>query len=64
MKAIVTIKLKYGYLIISREVESLTIEEIFSASLVTDGDYSHRDKVGRVAIELLEDELEEKEETE
>ena len=53
MKAVLTVKMKAGYLIVSREIDALTMEEICSGSVVEDDGYSSRDKVGRVAVDIL-----------
>lgn len=53
MKAVLTVKMKSGYLLVAREIESLTVDEVCSGSVVEDDGYSYRDKVGRVAIGIL-----------
>ena len=53
MKAVLTVKMKSGYLLIEREVIDLTAEEVCSGAVVEDDGYSYKDKVGRVAVEIL-----------
>jgi hypothetical protein len=53
MKAMLTVKIKSGYLIVEREIESLTSEEICSGTVVGEDEYSYRDKAGRVAVDIL-----------
>ena len=53
MKAVLTVKMRSGYLIVEREIGSLTMEEISTGTVVEDDSWSHRDKVGRVAADIL-----------
>jgi len=53
MKAVLTVKMKGGYLVAEREIESLTMDEVFSATIVDDDGYGTRDKVGRIAADIL-----------
>jgi hypothetical protein len=53
MKAVVTVKIKSGYLIMEREIDSLLVDEVFCGSVVEDDGYGYRDKVGRIAVDIL-----------
>jgi hypothetical protein len=53
MKAVITVKIKAGYLVFERDIESLATEEVCSGSVIEDDGYGYRDKVGRIAAEIL-----------
>lgn len=53
MKAVITVKMKSGYLMVEREIDALTTEEVCNGAVVEDDGYSFRDKVGRIAADML-----------
>jgi len=53
MKAVLTVKMKNGYLVIERDIETVTVEEVIAGMAVDEDSYSYRDKVGRLAVDLL-----------
>jgi hypothetical protein len=53
MKAVLTVKMKAGFLLIEREIFDLKAEEVCAGTVVGDDGYSYRDKVGRVAADIL-----------
>jgi len=54
MKAVVTIKLKEGYMILEMDVGAIVQEDLLTSTVVGTDSYSYRDKVGRVAVDILE----------
>jgi len=53
MKAVFTVRLQKGYLIVERETLAITVDEIATATVVDDDSYDARDKVGRIAADIL-----------
>lgn len=53
MKAVFTVKLKKGYLIVERDTVAITADEIATATVVSEDTYSHRGKVGSIAVNIL-----------
>jgi len=53
MKVVLVVKMKSGYLLTEREIDSLTTEEVCSGTVVDTDSYNFRDKVGRVSVDIL-----------
>ena len=53
MKAAVVIRMKEGYLVVERNVESISIDELLSGSVVSESGTYHDEKLGRNIISML-----------
>ena len=53
MKAVFVVRLKEGFLIVERDAVSITADEMATATVVDEESYSYRDKVGRIAVDIL-----------
>jgi len=53
MKAVVTLKLNQGYLILEKDI-AIYGEDLLTGTAVDTDSFSYRDKVGRVAVDILD----------
>lgn len=54
MKAVLTVKLKDGYLIMDRFIDVLDPREVASGTVVSSNEFNPNDKVGRIAVAMLD----------
>ena len=54
MKAVLTVKLKEGYLVMENDIDILDPRVVAGGVVVSSEEYGSRDKVGRVASEILD----------
>ena len=53
MKSVFIVRLKAGYLVMEREIANFTADELATGTVVEDDSWNHRDKVGRIAADIL-----------
>lgn len=53
MKAAIVVKMKEGYLVVERNIESISTDELLSGSVVSGSGTYHDEKLGRNIISIL-----------
>jgi hypothetical protein len=53
VKSVFIVRLKAGYLVMEREIATFTPDELVTGTVVEDDAWNHRDKVGRIAADIL-----------